>query len=1139
MASSRKRKSLFPLASSRPRRNSSRQRGLSGKGRARILRIESLETRLVLCSPAGDYDGSGTVGPEDYLVWRNNFGSTTELAADGNGNLVIDAADFTIWRDNLGAVSTCAPGEFDITSPTGALADKTPTITWEAAHFADSYELHISNGTNVVQSHTGLATTFLTLTTPLAAGNYFTYVVAKNDNGMEMASNSGLPFTVADATISTVYFAQSHVQKPSDPLFGLVSNRDALIKAHVVAPGSPAAPEVTATLTLHNQTLVLPLTGPDVLPASIPDGPGVVQHSFTNTFTAIIPSTWMHPDLDITVTADMANVAYNNLEIGAPTVVDMTMFDVQYFADTNGDYPAGTLEEIEAKWPVADLIVTRVPHVVFPELVIPPRPDVGTPAVRVSSPAEYLAQTGLPFDGEQAAALAWNGALKRAAGRSGRVFLSYVNIYGANAGGQAGGFAGVGNGTSAGILHHELGHALSLPHWGGNASYPYNGPMFGINQPSPTNPTHAGPTWAFDLPTMTFIPPTTQPGNVGNHPVGTFKVDPMQGGGTGYQESGFLLNHFSDYSMNQMRNYLEGHVLEWNESLGRYASWNQSARDYTNAVTNNGIRYPVERDVEVISILASISGSNQDVNMVYPPIGPYQGGLIDLFDPRSASDRAEARSDYGSSADFDVSLRIIQGGVEKIYMLPASWQTGVSPLSSSSLITEALNLPAADGEVTRVDMLLTPNAHINGLPANPQVLNTWAPVQPDPASFAVPPTAGGSTAITMRATTGVSTGDPVEYLFTELTGNPGATSSGWQSSPNYTDINLQPSTQYAYTVTTRAGSYTGQASAPIFVTTNAAGSVGNITYDGFASWDRDSDPGTFNASGSDKLVVIVSGEHNFPGNYSGDVVNVTYNGQALSKVVDVSPNEFGHGQTAADIWFLDNPGNYAGSGTIDVTFNGNNWVVTAIGLSGTAAGFGATANVTGTSSVNLTTVGENSVVIASVGMGGMGNTATPLPGITGNAPLTTVDALEIGSNWAGHAVGRATIASPSSSTFSFNTTRTDVVTIAAEFLAAPVGSASLTLPTNLGATDAALSQFASEPRRTSFRPAQSRVTGGATAERLSEASLLLLAHSRAPSSTDVEFAEFELFDSSYEDDLGSDDTSTDIGIYELAFDSAD
>lgn len=72
-----------------------------------VRRVDMKATVSIVGIPTGDYNRDGTVDAADFAIWQGDFGSTTNLNADGNDNLVVDAADFTIWRDNLNA---SAPG---------------------------------------------------------------------------------------------------------------------------------------------------------------------------------------------------------------------------------------------------------------------------------------------------------------------------------------------------------------------------------------------------------------------------------------------------------------------------------------------------------------------------------------------------------------------------------------------------------------------------------------------------------------------------------------------------------------------------------------------------------------------------------------------------------------------------------------------------------------------------------------------------------------------------------------------------------------------------------------------------------------------------------------------------------------------
>jgi len=547
----------------------------------------------------------------------------------------------------------------------------------------------------------------------------------KKDNLDVLDPNDLENEVLTNAPFGAVFFAQTHVRQPEENDFKLVSSKEALIKVNMISNTGENAPVVKAILTLNGTSETLILSGPSTLSEPIDLRPGFIEHKFGNSFTAIIPKQWMQPGLTVEIQAGDESINFDSLKFGAPNKIIMNMFDAHFFASTPGDYPMGWKEEIQSKLPVSEIELRRLPNIIFSELTIPPRADVSAPAARVSSKEGYQTITGSSFDGEQGAAAQWNGALKAASGTKGRYALFYVNIYGVPSGGQAGGFGGVGNGKSLGIFNHELGHALSLPHWGNNKDYPYRGDMFGISAPEVFNDVHVGPTWAFDLDKNVFIPPTVQANAVGGD-LGTYKKDPMQGGGTGDQEEGFLIRHFSDYSINKIQNFLEEHIVIQNEDSGVFSSWDATTKTYTNNMDNNGVQFPLEKDTQVISIMAGVSAVTPQATILYPPIGPYQSGIIDLFDPAIEADRSKAASIYCPNGGCDVSLKIVQNGQTRIVMLPIAMDAGADPLKSNSFKTRAVNLRATDGEVTMVELLGTPDAEINGIPSSPEVLYSWS-----------------------------------------------------------------------------------------------------------------------------------------------------------------------------------------------------------------------------------------------------------------------------------------------------------------------------------------------------------------------------------------------------------------------------
>lgn len=520
-----------------------------------------------------------------------------------------------------------------------------------------------------------------------------------------------------------VFFAQTHVLRPSDPYFGLVSDRPALIKAHLTSESGEAAPEVTATLTLNGETTTLDLVGPTILPPYADLSPGKVVHSFDDSFTKLIPKEWIQPGLEVTIQAGDQQVYFGNLLIGAPNRIPMTMIDAHFFSEGTGDHPDGWQEDMNAKLPTAGLDFRRVP-VVFPEISVAPQ-NGKRPAARVSSPEHYIEVTGLDFDNEQNTASMWNRALHLAGGMVPERSFFITNMYNIPTNGQGSPFSSVNNINKPGVFFHEFGHALNLWHWANRkwiGEYPYYGDMHGIKAPTDTgNRVHAGPTWKFDLKKGEFISPFIKNGTELR-----YKKDPMAGGGQADLAPGHIFSHYSDYSADRARRFLEQKAAVWNEELGIYARWNQSDGAYTNTVRhNNGVDFPREANTEVISIMASGSIVTKTANLIYEPIGPYTGGIIDLFDAEDAHDRAEANRLFCKKGRCDVSLRVTQGGATTTYIFPMILNTTAAEKSTSGFGTRAINLRESDGDVTKVEMLYTPFVEERGLPTDPEVLDVW------------------------------------------------------------------------------------------------------------------------------------------------------------------------------------------------------------------------------------------------------------------------------------------------------------------------------------------------------------------------------------------------------------------------------
>jgi len=565
--------------------------------------------------------------------------------------------------------------------------------------------------------------------------------------------NFGAPSKALNPKIDTVYLAQYHVLEPSDPYFKLVGDLEALIKVQVYSYSEELAPHVYATVQLGEKTRDIRLRGPKVLPKPPTGDPVWMTHAYDDSFTAMIPREWIRPGLTVSVELrdydyvtskddkDYVNCNPRNevtvldsrvlkkLNIGAPTNMVMYSFDINYFGlGKAADYPKGWEAEMEAKLPVSELDIRRVRNIVFDEIVIPP--GAGLPPARITSAAE-LAEAKATHEKKTKWAFShqlgflgykWAAALKRAG--SGRaLFRTYcVNSAGVHSSGRGGGYVTGNHLHRRGMIFHELGHAYGLPHWMGHKEYPYQRTMYGWNTGQAGMP-NAGPKWGFNLNTREFLPPyAITDGKVQRKDGKVVWIhDPMHGGGRS-RHTNSVYTHYSDYSIHKMQQRIETKGVVWNDATETYAMWNQETGAYDKVVANDGLKLPLVRDTEVISVMATANATVPAANIVYPPIGPYESGLVRLFDANSKADRDAAMKLGYSAKTCNVALRITQRGKATAYLL----RIAISAKDKHNAFNvTAINLPAKDGEVTKAELIHCPDVMAKGVTPDSKVLYVW------------------------------------------------------------------------------------------------------------------------------------------------------------------------------------------------------------------------------------------------------------------------------------------------------------------------------------------------------------------------------------------------------------------------------
>ncbi len=543
--------------------------------------------------------------------------------------------------------------------------------------------------------------------------------------------------TNATAILGKVFFAQTHVMEPSWPLFFLIAKRPALIQ--VIITGSGTSPDVSVQGLVKGVSVgSLCLNGPATLPAVA----SATEPRFDDRFSSTLPASWMQPGLSLVIKAGPASKTFTEaeLKLGAAPELNLVMlpFDILDWntGKTDKQIPASFMADFSGAMPASKLRLGNLAsRMVLPTLAV--SSDTSTIPVVLETKTNLK---GIPDGNINAVALRYVEAVQRACGD-----FSYTYYYGNTENFDPGGWGGGNSFVGAdftGVFLHEMGHALSLPHWGegsyqvpapgeGDYSYPYGG--------TTNDGGGRGDTWNYYQNLNEFISPIC--GLVKNKEFGKERSDAMQrnhwcqefrAAGEGPWDG------FGDFSALSMYHYMVGFekgeagTVPYKGAPATYHLPSQTGFP-TLKLDGTGKRIleranqpltkqyweqasymvPDKWDTPVYTIYGSYHPQYTNVNILYEPMA-YIGNLVKLIDPTNPATftdlAAGGSGSYGGTfygeRDLTFKFTYADGSVlTALYPyggVSRNWKAGTGPWRSDMMYF-AINIPA-DKKLTRIEL---------------------------------------------------------------------------------------------------------------------------------------------------------------------------------------------------------------------------------------------------------------------------------------------------------------------------------------------------------------------------------------------------------------------------------------------------